>query len=59
MPDVDFLFMSKMLIIRNSGEKYKECELPEMFPVSAVDDESLSFSGLMILPSGKNGGFTF
>ena len=35
---VDFLLVFKSLNIRNSGEKYKECELPEKFPAPSVSN---------------------
>ena len=47
--------MFKSLNIRNSGEKYKECELPEKFPDPSVDDEFLPNWETTMEPSGKNG----
>ena len=57
---VDFLLVFKSLNIRNSGEKYKECELPEKFPAPFVsnggeenNDEFLPFWEPTMEPSGK------
>ena len=47
--------------LRNPGERYKECKLPDMFSAPAADDESALGpflpSGKLVVSSFKNGGW--